>query len=145
MACCYYHCIVCTTVQWNARSSIADTFGIRNMYIYTFFAQNGRYYDLPKYWSFILGHPVYIHTYIYVYLFIYQSSHLLSIDMPALMKAFVTLNLTSMPPLLFIGKIFQNLIAPCFRVWGLCFLIISKGFVGLYKNHFTKLLWQFNA
>jgi hypothetical protein len=34
------------------------------MYIYAYFAMNYRYYDLPKYWSFFLTHPVYLLFYL---------------------------------------------------------------------------------
>jgi hypothetical protein len=34
-------------------------FGIGHMYIYTFFAKNNRYYDLPQNLPFLLGHCVY--------------------------------------------------------------------------------------
>jgi hypothetical protein len=44
------------SVQWN--SAISEI--IRNTTCtYTLFAQNDWYYDLPEYWSFLLGHPVY--------------------------------------------------------------------------------------
>jgi hypothetical protein len=44
------------TVQWN--SSVSDTARNRTR-TYTFcFAQDDRYYDLPEYWPFLLGHPV---------------------------------------------------------------------------------------
>jgi hypothetical protein len=42
-----------------------EPFGIGHKNIYINFAWNGRYYDLPEYWSFLLGHSVfivYIHT-----------------------------------------------------------------------------------
>jgi hypothetical protein len=52
--------LVCT-VYSELYSEIAlsrKPFGIGHMYIYTFFAQNGRYCGLPEYLPFLLGHSV---------------------------------------------------------------------------------------
>jgi hypothetical protein len=45
------------TVQWN--SSISETVRNKTRAHILFFSMNDRCYDLPEYWLFLLGHPVY--------------------------------------------------------------------------------------
>jgi len=47
-----------TTTQSNA--SISETVQNRTHVHINIFAQNDRYYNLPEYWPFLLGHPLYV-------------------------------------------------------------------------------------
>jgi hypothetical protein len=103
------------------------------------------YSPLPYRFSLYLRISIDKRTNIGVHLFIYQYIHLLSFDMPALMKTFVTLNLTSVPALLFIGKSLSEFNCSVPRCMRLVLFNYKQRRVGRYKNHFTKLLQQFNA